>query len=339
MAEIHELMLAGVPARLARMLGQYRVRSVAAAGSSAEDATELTTNFCVVTTSGLGQGISLDYASGAALTALYNAGPYDALIYPAPDDSFNNQAPDLPVTLPVGVTMFAVPSAQSWMVTTGGGIGDAPFDGGVYGRQNGMWAPVDAGGAATAPMWVTLPGSYTVTPGISRIYVNATGNVALTLPPNDVVVLDRGGNAGTYPITCYPPAGNINGNPSFVMVGAWRAAGFVWDGANFALGPVSDAVVDAPPSWVTTGGTTAVIPGVDRVFVDVAAMVTLALPPNDILVADRGGNAAGFPITCQPPAGATINGNPGYVILEPWGLAQFLWDGTGFGIAYNAGLS
>ena len=75
----------------------------------------------------------------------------------------------------------------------------------------------------------------------------------------------------------------------------------------------------------------AVDAGIGRVWVNCADAVTLILPPNDVLVADRGPNAGTWPIMCQPPAGATINGNPGFVVIGDWASQRFFWDGTNFG--------
>lgn len=338
MPEIEELMLAGAPAKLARMLGQWPIATVEAGGSSADDATELATNFCLVATSGPGQGVSLDYATGAAITALYNTGPDEVLVYPAPGDAFNDLAPDLPLTLGVGLSLIAIPSGQSWLTGSGGGISDAPYGGSlVYGRQNGFWVPVPAGsGGASpiAPLWVTGGGALVVTPGVGRIYVDCPAAVTLTLPPGDVLVADRGGWAGDWPVTCLPPPGaTINGNPSFVLIGSWTSQNFFWDGANFGVGSAPLSPAGPPAMWVTAGGATLVPTGVGRVYVDCAAAVTLTLPANDVLVADRGPNAGSWPITCQPPAGAAINGNPGFVLVGDWAAQTFFWDGINFGTA------
>jgi hypothetical protein len=92
------------------------------------------------------------------------------------------------------------------------------------------------------------------------------------------------------------------------------------------------------PGIVVSGGTYtpsaggAVPAGADRVYVNIAAPVTLTLPANDCLVIDRSGHADINPITCNAPAGTTINGNPGYVIATSWGSAWFVFDGVNFGV-------
>jgi hypothetical protein len=235
MAHIHELMGAGVPARLAQMLGSNRLQTVQAAGSSAEDATQLAINFALIATSGPGQGVALDYATGAAVTALYNTGPDTVLIYPAADDAFNDQAPDLPLALSPAATFLAVPAVDCWLVVIGGSLADAPADGNLYARQNGMWVPVPP--VTPQGVWVTTGGIVPVGAGIGRVYVKAGAPVTLILPPNDVVVMDRGPQAGTFTITCQPPAGaTINGNPGYAIIDDWDAAQFFYDGANYGMG-------------------------------------------------------------------------------------------------------
>lgn len=239
MAHINELMGAGVPARLARMLGSNRLQTVWAAGASADDATQLAINFALLATTGPGQGVALDYATGAAVTTLYNTGPDTVLVYPADGDAFNGQPPDLPLALSPGATFLAVPAVDAWLVVIGGSLAEAPSDGAMYARQNGMWVPVPpipAAGAPAPAITVTAGGTTPVAAGIGRVFVNAGAAVTLVLPANDVLVADRGPQAGNFPITVQPPLGaTINGNPLYVMTGDWAAARFVYDGSNFAV--------------------------------------------------------------------------------------------------------
>lgn len=217
MAHINELMGAGVPWRLARMLGSNRLQTVIAAGSAADTATQLAINFALLATTGPGQGVALDYATGAAVTALYNTGPAAVLIYPAPGDAFNDQAPDLPLSLAVGASFLAVPAVDAWIVVTG---------------ANPPLPP-----APPAALWVGSGGMTALMPGIGRAFVNVAALVTLILPRNDCMVMDRGPHAGTYPITVAPPSGaTINGNPSFVLVSDWQTARFSYDGVNFGVG-------------------------------------------------------------------------------------------------------
>ena len=177
MAHIPELMAAGVPARLARMLGANRLRTITADGATQADATPLATNFCLIETPGAEAGVRLGYASGAAITMLYCLGPESALVYPAEDEAFNDQDPDQPLRLAAGNTLLAVPAVDHWlsvMSPGAGAVGEAP-DGGPWGRQDGQWmavpgeAPLDQmlyarGGAAwlPAPSWVNTVAELTL---------------------------------------------------------------------------------------------------------------------------------------------------------------------------------
>jgi hypothetical protein len=90
--------------------------------------------------------------------------------------------------------------------------------------------------AAHAGNSVTVNGGSLVIPAATaRVYVTASA-VTLTLPGNDVLIMDRSGNAATFPITVNAPAGHtINRNPSYIMIGAWASAQFVYDGANYGV--------------------------------------------------------------------------------------------------------
>jgi len=92
--------------------------------------------------------------------------------------------------------------------------------------------------------------------------------------------------------------------------------------------------VGAPPpsSLISTGGATTIAAGVGRAYVATSAAVTLILPPNDCVVADRTGSRSN-PITVTPPAGGSINGQSSYVLVNPWQVASFFWDGTGYAVA------
>ena len=259
MAHINELMGAGVPARLARMLGSNRLQVVMAGGSSVDDATQLAINFALLATTGPGQGVALDYATGAAATALFNTGPDQVLIYPAPGDAFNNQAADLPVALDPGATFLGVPAVDAWLVVIGGNLADAPQTGQVYGRRNGVWVPLPITTDAPSDggmygrqngMWIPIPppgppvtltisagGTTAVAAGTTRVYVEAGALVTVILPGNDCLVADRAPQAANYPITIQAPGtATINGNLSFVLVNNWAIARFIFDGSNFGVG-------------------------------------------------------------------------------------------------------
>lgn len=238
MAHIREIMAAGVSAQLARMLGSNEIRTIAAAGSSQDDATPLISNFCLIDTS-IGIAIRLGDASGAAITALFNLGPAPAAIYPAEDQAFNDLEADLPLALPAGLGMIAVPAIDCWLAIAAppdGGLADAPFDGAIYGRRSGVWAAVPPPGTPAPSIWVTAGGPTTVPAGTGRAFVAAGAAVTLTLPPGDLLVMDRGPQAGTYTITVAPPAGaTINGNPGFVITEDWGSATFIYDGVNYGV--------------------------------------------------------------------------------------------------------
>ena len=186
MAHIREVMAAGVPSPLARMLGNNQLNTVIAGGASQEDATPLVINFALIRTPSLGQGVRLGPASGAAITALYNVGPAAVNLYPAEDETLNDQEADLPVSLAAGQTMLGVPSINCWLVQIppggpSGGVPDAPSDGTAYGRWNASWAPVieTAGGTMTGPL--VLAGNPTVALGAAtKGYVD--GATALLAP-------------------------------------------------------------------------------------------------------------------------------------------------------------
>lgn len=159
MAHIREIMAVGVASPLARMLGANRLDTVIAGGSSQDDATPLTINFALIECTAIGQGVRLGPATGAALTALFNLGPAAANVYPAEDETLNNQGPNLPLSLAAGQTLLGVPSVDHWLVQIppggpSGGIPDAPADGIAYGRVNAAWTPALAlaGGAMSGPL-------------------------------------------------------------------------------------------------------------------------------------------------------------------------------------------
>jgi hypothetical protein len=135
--------------------------------------------FALIQTPSLGQRVRLGPATGAAITALYNIGPAAVNLYPAEDETLNDQGPNLPLSLPAGQTMLAVPSIDAWLVQIPprgppGGIPDAPANGVAYGRFNASWTPVlaIAGGTLSGPL--VLAGNPTVALGAaSKGYVDA----------------------------------------------------------------------------------------------------------------------------------------------------------------------
>lgn len=108
--------------------------------------------------------------------------------------------------------------------------------------------------------------------------------------------------------------------------------------ANFATAQSEisalQTAVACPAITLISPGNVTIPPGTARVYVAApGGPVTLTLPANDCLVADRGPFAGTYPITCAAPLGTTINGNPDLVIFEDWGAASFFWDGANFGVA------
>lgn len=87
---------------------------------------------------------------------------------------------------------------------------------------------------------------------------------------------------------------------------------------------------------VTAGGTTAISPGSTLILVNVAALVTLTLPPaagsaagagavpgsyvlNQIMIVDQGGNAGTTAITINPAGSDTIDGLASISIASAFG--------------------
>jgi hypothetical protein len=116
MAQIREIMAAGVQAQLARMLGSNSFTTVAASGNTQATATRLRVNYAALTTTADNQGVRLGHASGAALTALYNVGPSGVTVYPAEGDAINQLAPNVGLLLTAGSTLLGVPSVDHWLI-------------------------------------------------------------------------------------------------------------------------------------------------------------------------------------------------------------------------------
>ncbi|HEY1301440.1 MAG TPA: hypothetical protein VGF07_13150 [Stellaceae bacterium] len=163
MAHIREVMAMGVASPLARMLGSNRQTTVIAGGSSQDDATPLIVNYALIQSLVAGGGVRLGPATGSAIAALYNSGPAAVNLYPAEDDAFQDQAPNLPLALAPGQSALAVPSIDRWIVSlqgagAGGGIAEAPSDGSWYGRHNAAWSPVLGLDGGTMTGALTLAG-------------------------------------------------------------------------------------------------------------------------------------------------------------------------------------
>ena len=168
MASIQEIIGVGTPPILARMLGQNRLRTILAEGSSQADANPLTVNFGTIGTSAPGQGVRLGYARAAALTALFNLGPDSVLVYPAEGDTLNDLGADLAITVPAGNLLIAVPSMDHWLALSSpgdlGSFADAPADGGIYAREDGAWVPAVEEAPEDGQPYVRAEGDWVVMP-------------------------------------------------------------------------------------------------------------------------------------------------------------------------------
>jgi hypothetical protein len=185
MASIREIMAAGTPAQLARMLGSNQLQIVNAGGVDQASATPLTVNFALIETPANNNGVRLGYASGAAVTVLLNTGPQPCLVWPAEDDALNGQAPNQPLALAAGSVFLGVPSIDEWLAVVappGGGVPEAPLDGQLYGRQSAGWVALAsalattflplAGGTMAGP--IVLSGPPTAAPqAATKAYVDA----------------------------------------------------------------------------------------------------------------------------------------------------------------------
>ena len=311
MASIREVMAAGTAWPLARMIGQNRLRLVAAAGAAQEDAAALTVNYATIATTGPGQGVRLGYAVGAAWNALLNLGPDPVLVYPAEGESINDLDPDLPLAVPPGNLLLALPSVDHWLALSApgdaGAIADAPGDGMLYGRLAGAWSPVPPPGIGDAP-------------GDGQLYGRAGGLWVLV------------------PLEPLGPDAPFDGLVYGRSMGGWTAspAEAPEDGALYARQNGGWALVPPPGSpaaamTVAAGPSAAVPAGTGRVYVTTTDFVTLTLPPNDCLVLDRAGDRSN-PVMAAAPAGASINGMAQYALVNPWQTAMFLWDGASFAV-------
>ena len=142
---------------------------------------------------------------------------------------------DLAIAVALAGGVFALAYLPVTPVTAG--LPEAPADGLAYARQVHSWTaiPNAAMTAPVAPLTVNTAGTTAVPAGCARVFVTAMAPVTLELPPNDCLVMDRGPQAGTSPITCMPPVGSINGQPYYALVGDWDSAQFIWDGTTMGV--------------------------------------------------------------------------------------------------------
>ena len=130
---------------------------------------------------------------------------------------------------------------------------------------------------STSAILVTTAGTTNIQPGISLVHVNVAGSVTIQLPTSRgspagagaqpgtwlqrlVSVNDLGGNAGTYPITVLPVAGEtIAGSPSATISGVYGIINLLADVQNGGWSLVSGStgisggLADAPSDGTLYG--------------------------------------------------------------------------------------
>lgn len=115
MATSHELVGAKMPWLHASMLGQQQNTAVAAAGSTATDATTLTAEWSLVTTVAANAGVKLRTAGASPMAGVYNAGANTLTIYPATGEKINNGAANVGVSCASGKSVFFMPCNTQWI--------------------------------------------------------------------------------------------------------------------------------------------------------------------------------------------------------------------------------
>lgn len=117
MANVQSLMGLGLPAALAKAIGQGPPVSVVPAGSTQAGATAFSSSYVTLTTASAA-GVMLPPASGAAMTIIYNNSGNTQTLYPNV-----NTADTVNATTSVNLTSakvaLAVPSKGAWLVLQG----------------------------------------------------------------------------------------------------------------------------------------------------------------------------------------------------------------------------
>jgi hypothetical protein len=125
----------------------------------------------------------------------------------------------------------------------GGGIPEAPIDGGIYGRQNASWSVVPTG---ATPNVITSTGDYTVQPNDGTILFNVVGTANCYLPDATTstgriitvklmsVSYDFNDGTGTR-VNIQASYGNIDGLSSYGIVTQYDSQTFQSDGTNWNI--------------------------------------------------------------------------------------------------------
>lgn len=115
MASQNELMAAGLPAGVAKLIGQVTTTALSGAGTTQGTATAITGNSAFSTVASL-SGAVLPSATGSAVITVYNGGANTLTIYPAVGESFYGQSANAGVPCVVGKTVTFTPTSFAWMV-------------------------------------------------------------------------------------------------------------------------------------------------------------------------------------------------------------------------------
>lgn len=115
MATQTELMAAGCPAGLAKLIGQVTATGLSAAGTTQGTATAITGNSAFSTVASL-SGAVLPSATGSPIITVYNGGVNTLTVYPASGESFYGQSANAGVPCVTGKSVTFTPTAVAWMV-------------------------------------------------------------------------------------------------------------------------------------------------------------------------------------------------------------------------------
>jgi hypothetical protein len=127
MATKTEAMLAGTPAKLARMLASDDPGMVAPAGTTQANATPLLGNFVLLYgATAEHQGVRLRPATGQFLHAIYNCDPHTTFVYPDGTEAINALGLSAPFGLVGGQGLLLIPAQRQWTAIGGGAGGAVP---------------------------------------------------------------------------------------------------------------------------------------------------------------------------------------------------------------------
>jgi hypothetical protein len=115
MVSTTELMAAGTPSLVARMLGSDPPTSFTGAGTTQATATKLTADYAILATVPLNSGFRLQSeAAGSGVQILINSGVNVATIYPEVGEKINNQATNAGVQLAPGKAALLWSTTGQW---------------------------------------------------------------------------------------------------------------------------------------------------------------------------------------------------------------------------------